>query len=88
MTVTIVHALVLAAALFGTGVLAVAARRDLGGMLRGVPILAAGASVAAAGGSRLASSAADPVAGQELAVLAVLGAVALLGVAALARGLR
>ena len=88
MTVTAVHVLVLGAALFACGLLPAAAGRGLGASLRGIPIMAAGAAVALAGASRLASSSADPVAGQELAIFAALGALALLGVAAAARGLR
>jgi NADH:ubiquinone oxidoreductase subunit K len=88
MTVTFVHTLVVGGALFGIGFLSVASRRSLGATLRGVPIMAAGAAVALAGSSRLASSPTDPVAGQELAVLAALGALAFLTLGALARGLR
>ena len=88
MTVTATHILVVGAAVIATGVLAAAWRRDPGAGLRGLVVMAAGVAIALAGVSRLASSSADPVAGQELALFAGLGVLALVGLATLARGRR
>jgi NADH:ubiquinone oxidoreductase subunit K len=66
--------LFVAAALAAIGLLGVAWRRDLAGAVAGLPVLAAGAAVAAAGGARYATSLRLPGVGQEFAVvLAVAG---------------
>ena len=78
--VGIAQPLAIGAALFAIGAFTAAFRRDPAARLRSLPLLAAGVIVALAGGSRLASSSADPLAGQELAVLVAL---AVLGLAAL-----
>lgn len=87
-SVGIAQPLAVGAALFAIGVLAAAFRRDGSAMLRALPLLGAGVIVAAGGASRLASSSGDPLAGQELAVIAGLAVLALtgLGAASLLRG--
>jgi NADH:ubiquinone oxidoreductase subunit K len=86
-TVVVAEPLLVGAALFAVGVFAASFRRDRAALLRSLPLLAAGAAVALAGASRLASANADPLAGQELAVLVCLAGLGLGGLAA-ASGLR
>lgn len=69
--------LFIAAALFATGLLAAAWRRDLAGALAGLPAMGAGAAIAAAGASRFAPSNQTPASGQELAVLVAVATLAL-----------
>jgi hypothetical protein len=76
-TATLVGVLFVAAALFCTGLLAVAWRRDLAGAVAGLPAMGAGAAVAAAGASRFAASSQAPAAGQEFAVLIAVATLAL-----------
>ena len=82
--VGVAQPLTVGAALFAICAFAAVFRRDGAAMLRSLPLMGAGAVVALAGASRLASSAGDPLAGQELAVLVALAVVSLTGVAAAA----
>jgi len=76
-TATLTAVLFIAAALFASGLLAAAWRRDLAGALTGLPAMGAGAAIAAAGSSRFAPSNQVPAAGQELAVLVAVATLAL-----------
>jgi NADH:ubiquinone oxidoreductase subunit K len=89
-TVTIAQPLAVGAALFAIGVLAASFRRQPAAMLRALPLMGAGAIIALGGASRLASSNADPIAGQELAVVVAIAVLAftVAGAAALLRGQR
>ena len=70
MTLTFASALIVGALLVSCGAFTAAWRRDSGGALAAVPMLAAGAAVCTAGVSRFAAGAADPQTGEELAALA------------------
>ncbi len=82
MTVTLVGALFVASALFCSGLLAAAWRRDIAGALSGIPAMGAGGAVAAAAASRFAPSNQVPAAGQEMAVAVAVATLALVAVGA------
>jgi hypothetical protein len=88
MGVTLTACLVVGSALVASGALAVLWRRSLGESLVALPLLAAGGAICLAGASRFASLRQDPLAGQELAVMVTLVALAatLLGTGWLVRG--
>lgn len=68
--VGLTHVLFTGAALFAAGAFIVGFRRNLGAALGGVPLMLAGAGLDLVGVSRFAGSVKDPVAGQEMAVIA------------------
>jgi hypothetical protein len=70
-SLTFASALIVGALLVSCGAFTAAWRRDSGGALVAVPMLAAGGAVCMAGVSRFAASAADPQTGGELAALAL-----------------
>jgi hypothetical protein len=85
-TVNFAATLSVAALLLACGMFTAAWRRERGGALTSLPMLAAGAAVAMAGAGRFAG-ARDPSAGQELAVLVlVVGLAAAILAAAWVRG--
>ena len=69
MSAGIVHFLFVGAFLFAAGAFLVARRPSYGGALAGVPLLLGGAGLDLTATSRFAASSADPVGGQELAVV-------------------
>lgn len=85
---TVLGPLAVGAALFAIGLFASSFRREPSALLRGIPLMGAGAAVAAVGASRLASADFDPLSGQGLAVVFGLGTLAItaLGAAAFLRG--
>ena len=82
--VGLTHVLFVGAGLFAVGAFILGFRRDAGALLAAVPLMLAGAGLDLVGVSRFAGSVKDPVAGQEIAVVAALVAFA---VAALGAGL-
>lgn len=83
MSVTLVHALFLGAAIFAAGLFVIAYRRDLAAALAGIPLLLGGAGIDMAAATRFAASTRlDPVMGQEMAVLLAVAALALVALGA------
>lgn len=77
MSVGLVAVMFVAVALVAVGVFVATWKRDLTAALAGVPLMFGGAGVAFAGVSRFAAAGAAPLAGQEMAVLLALVALAL-----------
>lgn len=69
---SLVAALFVGAAVASVGLLGATWRRDLAGAVAGVPVLAAGCAIAAAGVARYATSLRLPAVGQEFAVVLAL----------------
>lgn len=79
MTVGLISVLFVAAAMIAIGAFAAAWRRDVTAALAGVPVIFAGGGIAFAGVARFAAAGAHELAGQEIAVLAAITALALAG---------
>jgi NADH:ubiquinone oxidoreductase subunit K len=77
MTPGLVAVLFVAVALVAMGAFVAAWRRDLAAALAGLPLMFGGAGVAFAGVSRFAGAGAAPLAGQEMAALLAVAALAL-----------
>ena len=82
MTPGLVHFLFVGAAAFAAGAFLIGRRWSFGAAVAGVPLMLGGAGLEAAAVARFAGSATDVAAGQEIAVLAALFALAFTAVGA------
>lgn len=79
MTAGLVAVFFVSAAMVAIGVFTAAWRRELSAALASVPLIFAGAGIAFVGVSRFAAAGSHELAGQELAVLLAIAALALVG---------
>jgi NADH:ubiquinone oxidoreductase subunit K len=79
MTAGLVAVLFVAAGMVALGAFTAAWRRELGAALAAVPLMFAGAGIAFAGVARFSATGAHELAGQEMAALLAVAALALVG---------